>query len=247
MARPTHARTQPARTTEQLVADDSPLTLPLIRETVEANPGLMAPTNPETIDRSAMFLTYLAFLGDPHRTAAALMIDPGRVVEAARFEGWDKKVAHLRSVQSEMGPDEFLRELNRVVNFVQAVRLRAIMDRVLQRLVSDTGLDAFLTTYGRDHSNTSPKALLDVVKCCEAVHRLTYTALGDVPSKSTLDQGDSAKGSVALSILGALSANGAGTAEPSRVIVGTCPETPETKSTFPVDIQPLPTDRQEGP
>jgi hypothetical protein len=224
----------PAATTDQLTEDSSPLSLPLVRETVEQHPEIMAPTSPDQIDRSAMFLTYLAFLGDTHRTAAALMTDPARVELAAKHEGWDKKVKHLTQVKNDLGPDEFLRELNRVVNFVQAVRLRSIMDRVLARLTGD-GLDAFLTTHTKDTSNTTVKALRDVISCCEAVHRLTYTALGDIPGKRTLDEGDSAKGSAALSILGALS-QGVSTPEPDEAVIAT---TPETKSTFPVDIEPL--------
>jgi hypothetical protein len=176
-----------------------------------------------------MFLTYLAFLGDVERTAAALMVDPKRVQEAAAFERWDVKVKHLRSVQSDLGPDEFLRELNRVVNFVQAVRLRSVMDGVLARLQGpDNDLDSFLSQTSQHATNRNAKALLDVIKCCEAVHRMTYTALGDVASKRTLDEGDSAKGSVALSILGALS-QGAGTPSPSAAAVEAAP----AASTFP--------------
>jgi hypothetical protein len=180
-----------------------------------------------------MFLTYLAFMGDVERTAAALMADPARVAEAARFEGWDKKVKHLRQVQSDMGPDEFLRELNRVVNFVQAVRLRSIMDEVLKKIMgTPDGLDNFLTANTKDTSNASAKSLLDVIRCCEAVHRMTYTALGDIPGRKTLEEGDSAKGSVALSILGALS-QGVSTPDPDRAAMSVLP--PEAASTMPTE------------
>lgn len=219
-----------AADTDALTGDPDPISLPLVRETVEQHPELMAPTSPEVIDRSAMFLTYLAFMGDVQRTSAALMVDPARVREAAEFEGWDARVKHLLSVKSDMGPDEFLRELNRVVNFVQAVRLRSVMDEVLKKVQGpDSSLDDFLTTTTKDTTNRSAKGLLDIIKCCEAVHRMTYTALGDLPGKRSLDQGDSAKGSVALSILGALS-QGTSHSSPSQVAVAT---TPEARSTLP--------------
>lgn len=236
------SKVTPAETLDQLEGDSQPLSIPLVRETVSQHPEIMAPVSADQIDRSAMFLTYLAFLGDIHRTAAALMVDPLKVKAAAEHEGWDKKVKHLTQVKNDLGPDEFLRELNRVVNFVQAVRLRSIMDKVLARLGGD-GLDAFLTTYTKDTSNTSVKALRDVIACCEAVHRLTYTALGDLPGKRSLDEGDKAKGSAALSILGALS-QGVSTPEASEVVLATLPE---PRSSVPVDIQEVTTNRDEGP
>lgn len=187
-------------------ADNQPVSLPLVREVVEANPGMLAPASPDAVDRSTMFLTYLAFLGDVQRTAAALMIDPAKVEAAAAYEGWDRKVTHLKSVKSSMGPDEFLRELNRVVNFVQSLKLRNIMDRVLAKLGHDAGLDEFLTTRTKDSTNRTCKTVAEIVKACEAVHRMTYTALGDAPAKRSMDDGDAGKSSLALSILGALSA-----------------------------------------
>jgi len=225
MARPRNdSYPTPATDTDQLTGDSDPIALPLVRELVEQHPQIVAPISPEVVDRSAMFLTYLAFMGDVQRTAAALMVDPVRVSEAAEFEGWDKRVKHLLGVKSDMGPDEFLRELNRVVNFVQAVRLRSIMDEVLKRVQGpESSLDDFLTQSTKDVSNRSAKGLLEIIKCCEAVHRMTYTALGDLPGKRSLDQGDSAKGSVALSILGALS-QGTSTPEASKVAVAVVPE-----------------------
>lgn len=232
-------RPKPATNTDQLTADAEPIALPILRETVSQHPEIIAPNSPDAIDRSAMFLTYLAFMGDIHRTAAALMTDPAKVKSAAEFERWDVKVKHLKQVQSDLGPDEFLRELNRVVNFVQAVRLRSIMDNVLKRLQGeDSQLDDFLRTDTKDVSNRTAKSLLDVIKCCEAVHRLTYTALGDLPSKRTLDSGDSAKGSVALGILSAL-----GSATPSKTCVET---TPAPKLVQDVDIAPLKSDTDKA-
>lgn len=232
------SRASAATNTEQLTSDPEPLRMPLVVETVAQHPEIMAPTSSDAIDRSAMFLTYLAFMGDVQRTAAALMVDPAKVQDAAAFEKWDIKVKHLRSVQSDMGPDEFLRELNRVVNFVQAVRLRSIMDDVLKRFQGpDSRLESFLSTTSQHATNSTAKALLDVIRCCEAVHRLTYTALGDVQGKRTLDEGDSAKGSVALNILGALSQGVSHS--PSQTVIAT---TPEATSTFPVAIQQVTTD-----
>lgn len=224
-----------AKTTDELTADAEPIRLPMVREAVADNPAIMAPTGPEVVNRSAMFLTYLAFLGDVHRTAAALNIEPAQVAQAAEFEGWQKKVAHLKSVRSDMGPDEFLRELNRVVNFVQAVRLRSIMDTVLAKLGTEESLNSWLTTYTKDTSNSTAKALLDVIKCCEAVHRLTYTALGDVPSQRTLKDGDSSKASTALAVLSALGSQ----VTPSQAASET---SPETESAEDVENQPDTTD-----
>jgi hypothetical protein len=123
-----------------------------------------------------------------------------------------------------------------VVNFVQAVRLRSIMDEVLKKIMGKPGspgcLDDFLTANTKDTSNASAKSLLDVIRCCEAVHRMTYTALGDIPGRKTLEEGDSAKGSVALSILGALS-QGVSTPDPDRAAVSVLP--PESASTMPTE------------
>lgn len=200
----------------------------------------MAPTSSETIDRSAMFLTYLAFMGDIHRTAAALMVEPAKVKAAAEFEQWDKKVAHLKSVKSGMGPDEFLRELNRVVNFVQALRLRSVMDKLILKVSGDEAtFDDFVTKQTKDCTNRDPAALLGVIRCVEAVHRMTYAALGDIPGKTDLERGDKDKGATALSILSALSSQ-VSSSEPSALAAGVVPSPDNTQSTMPEQVTAKP-------
>lgn len=200
--------------------EDGPLSTPLVREIVSQNPEIVVPRDDGTIDRTAMFLTYLAFMGDINRTAAALMTSAERVKEVADYEGWKAKVQHLLQVKDDLGPDDFLRELNRVVCFVQSVRLRTVIDKALKTLTDKDNFDDLLKQHTKDVTNRSCKTLLELVRAAETVHRMTYTALGDTASQRTLRDGDNRKSGLAVEVLSALASAPDPEAEARRLVPG---------------------------
>jgi hypothetical protein len=131
------------------------------------------------VDRSVVFLTYLTFLGDADKTAAALDIPAWEVEALVESEGWKPKAAALARLRKDHGADALLREMNRVTNYVQGVRLRHVVDRVLKMLGTDAGFDEFTTHRTKDTANFSAMGIVELRKAAEVAHRLTYQALGD--------------------------------------------------------------------
>lgn len=132
------------------------------------------------VDNSTIFLTFLSFLGDVPKTAAALGITQSFISDLAVKEAWAPKVEALLVLKREQGADALARELNRVVNYVQAVRLRNIIDRTLRRVTADDdAFENFITNHGKENSNTTCKTLAELMKAAQIAHLMTYAALGD--------------------------------------------------------------------
>lgn len=131
-------------------------------------------------DNSAIFLTYLSFLGDVEKTSAATNVVVPYIWQLAKKEGWQAKVDALIALKKEQGSDALAREINRVTNYVQAVRFRNVIDRVLRTVTkTDEDFDDFLTQHGKEVRNTSCKTVVELVKAAQIVHSMTYASLGD--------------------------------------------------------------------
>jgi hypothetical protein len=158
----------------------------------------------EHLDREQVFLLYANFCGDVVRTAAALNISPVAVLRMADDEGWAKKLEPIIALSRSNRPGDFERAVNRAINFVQAHRLRLILERTLKRMTgySDAELEALLTEdkFSKDGeklgSKLSTRALADYAAAMEKVHAMTYASLNDsaqerAKRKHVEDEGDS--------------------------------------------------------
>lgn len=156
------------------------------------------------VDKSTIFLTYLSFFGDVEKTSIALDIAAEYITKLADAENWASKVAALVTMRKDQGADAVARELNRTVNYVQSVRLRNIIDRTLREITKDEdAFENFLTSYGKDSTNRSCKALTELVKAAQTVQLMTYSALGDTCSERTAR--DPVEGAQASSLFSHLS------------------------------------------
>lgn len=160
-------------------------------------------------DQGTIFLTYLSFMGDRDKVAAALHISPGLVVELETSQGWRTKIESLQALKLEKGADALARELNRVMNFVQSARLRALVDRAIRSVTeTDRAFEDFMTNHGKHTSNTTCRAIADLVKAAQTVHEMTYASLGDTATERKHAADD--PGSGVSGVLAALSRLSAG-------------------------------------
>lgn len=133
-------------------------------------------------DVAQVFLIFMATIGDVDKTALALDIDPVFVAWLAEQEGWKEKVRRI-SVMSKSGkPGDWERAQNRALNFVQAHRVRMLIDRLLLHMVKmddKAFIKNFETVQREQRNGTSARFFADVMSALEKVHTLSYYALGD--------------------------------------------------------------------
>lgn len=137
--------------------------------------------NKNRIDVSQCFLVFMSVCGDTERTALALDLDPKIVQELATKEGWSDKIKRISLLSKSEKPGDFERATNRCLNFVQAHRVRLVLDKVIEKF---HGLDAdetleMLTTRREGQISYSARFLGDLTAALEKVHFLSYAALGD--------------------------------------------------------------------
>ena len=147
-------------------------------------------------DVAQIFLVFMATIGDVEKTALALELDPAFVTWLAEQEGWSEKVRRV-SVMSKGGkPGDWERAQNRCLNFVQAHRVRTLIDRLLLELgkvpVEELpGKFKTVDRFGKD-KGVSARFFADITAALDKVHMLSYYALGDSVGeriKRTEDEG----------------------------------------------------------
>jgi hypothetical protein len=192
-ADPSSAPNLPSASEPLPVPKDSPSPAPTQSEVVPA------PVHSKEHNRT--FLTFVAFSGDVGKTAATLGADEADIEALSVQFGWREKLAKLERVRHDKGPEAMAIELNRTVNYVQAVELRQILDRVVTFLATAGSDDLIQLLYIPTKTGRvfSTRALGDLVKGVETAQRLTYLALGDIPGKRDLESAQSgASGSLAI-------------------------------------------------
>lgn len=141
------------------------------------------------LDRENAFLVYATFIGDPERTATALNIRPLDVVRMADDGHWLDRLKPLLELSKSSKPGDVERVINRALNFVQAHRMRMVIERALNRLVGMTveEFEDYVFTSQEYDSKKGPskvkrlsaRALADLAAAIEKCHSMTYAALGD--------------------------------------------------------------------
>jgi len=160
-------------------------------------------------DISRIFESYIQFLGDTAKVSVALDIEEHLVKNLAAVEGWDKKLKQWQQ-QISGDPREFQVQVNRAINFVQAHRLRTVLDKVVGKLHSMTAdelIDA-LTVNTKYGSEVKTRALTDLVKGAEAVQLMTQRALGDTDAERPKSDPNNKGSQIMLSVAAAMQAAG---------------------------------------
>jgi len=158
------------------------------------------------IDVAKVFQTYITFNGDIDRTAAAIDMPREDVRKLAESEQWTEKIKEWNELRDGNNKDLQV-QINRAVNFVQAHRLRNVVDRIIQYFnnLQEQQLIDLLTESTPKGSKFNTRPLTDLVKAAEACHVMSQRALGD----SNAPADDNTKGggsSVALAVMKAMAA-----------------------------------------
>jgi len=162
--------------------------------------------NKNVLDVAQIFQTYIVLGGDIERTAFAMNLDKETIRDLANAEHWQDKIADWNELR-QGDPHELRIEINRALHYVQAHRLRSILDKLISRLsaMSEEELMSLLTKRGKDSSEFSARPLTDLVKAAETCQLMTQRALGDTAVERPERNGD--KGSdVALRVMKAMEA-----------------------------------------
>lgn len=136
-----------------------------------------------------VFRMFAMFMGDMERTALATNRTPEDIAEMCAAGDWNKRIAVLLRLQKSGVPGDAERGVNRAVNFVQADRLRSIIERVLRSLVNLNNHELFSLTVstitrgrGENTSTTdviTTRPFADLATALEKCHAMTYQALAD--------------------------------------------------------------------
>ena len=127
-------------------------------------------------------MLYAAFSGDIEKAAISSKV-PASVIRSLEHDfNW---VAKLKRLKTGAGESEAEKVANRAVSYLQAQRMREVIENAL-RLVEDEealirALVKFkLTKEGEvEHVECTSKTLLELAKALESVHAMCYRALGD--------------------------------------------------------------------
>lgn len=170
---------------------DSPAPLPENLDEVEYQP----------IDRENLFLLYATFAGDLERTAAAAGLGTTQVLRIVDEENWTEKLKGIIELRKSGKPGDIEKAINRAISFVQAHRLRLVVDRAIRYFtgLSENDFQDQLMTGAPGTKpgeakivKMSTRAIADLASALEKCHAAAYQALGDTASERVKAQAPSA-------------------------------------------------------
>lgn len=139
-----------------------------------------------------VFVTLANFRGDVHQTSEALhlpldelrgMVDRYRWTDRLRAMG----IVAGNSPSSKQ--DATTRFLNRAVNFVQAARLRELVDRVTRDVLSsEEKLEEYTTVVTKSGTRRDLRAVTDLVNAANVAQQMTARALQDHADNEAADK-----------------------------------------------------------
>ena len=138
--------------------------------------------NKNVLDTSQVFLTFVALVGDVEKTAAALDLDPAVVRKLADDEGWDVKIQRVCFMSKSGKPGDWERAQHRALCWVQAHRVRGLLDRMVERFegMDEDEIAEAVSSVAKDGSrHVSARFFADLTAAMEKAHQMGYTALGD--------------------------------------------------------------------
>jgi len=127
-------------------------------------------------------MCYAAFAGDVEKAAISAKV-PATIIRSLEHDfDW---VTKLRRLKSGAGVSDAEKTANRAVNYLQAQRMRDILERSLvlfedeEQLIKALVRFKFAREGEVEHVETNPKAVLDLTKALEVAQNMSYRALGD--------------------------------------------------------------------
>ena len=133
-----------------------------------------------------IFRLYAMFVGDLERTAIAANLPIDEVADMATAGQWHKRIAVLIKLQQSGIPGDTERGVNRAINFIQAEKLRTLIERILTMLVNASATELvynLLAVTTDKEGNTTTRIVTrpfaDLATALEKAHAMTYQALND--------------------------------------------------------------------
>jgi hypothetical protein len=159
------------------------------------------------IDVAQIFQTYIAFGGDVDKTSVALDLPAEDIRQLASAENWARKIDDWTKLR-EGDPRDVQIQINRAVNYVQAHRARALLDKVISHLSEGDAerLVDRLTVNTKNGPEFKTRALTDLVKAMESCQLMTQRALGDTVGERPEENGNVKGSNVALLVMNAMNA-----------------------------------------
>lgn len=167
------------------------------------------------VDVSQVFLVFMSLVGDVARTAAALDLDPDFVDKLATDEGWKTKIQRVCMMSKGDKPGDYERGVNRALCFVQAHRLRVLIDQMLRSfdgLTPEQVADKLSHKDKTGNFHISSRFFADLGAAMEKAHAMSYHALGDtITERKERDALEGAEASASIlhaSLIAALNESG---------------------------------------
>lgn len=169
----------------------------LLKSVEELDPKISAELSQEAgFDVEKAFQTYAQFSGDVVRTGHALGVPAVDILRAADRLGWNKQLESILALKSSGKPGDVERGISRALNFIQAHRMRIVLERLLDILYAKSAEELFdmalttKTTKGKGGVETETVSLntrpfADICAALEKVQSLTYLALADSVGERT--------------------------------------------------------------
>lgn len=135
------------------------------------------------LDPAAAFLTLCAFRGDVLQAAEALRVPEDDLRILSSRYGWPQRLMSLGvtpGAAASSKQDATTRAQNRALNFVQAIRLREIVDRLtVEVLSSPEKLTEFTTVTTKNGTKRDLRTVTDLVNAANVAQQMTARALQD--------------------------------------------------------------------
>lgn len=151
------------------------------------------------IDVAAVFLGYVAVVGDIQKVALLFDLDPALVEKLAEENEWVSKIKRLSLVSKE-GADsgEWAKMQSRALCYIQGHQLRLVLQKILENVNQMTREDlvATITAVKAGSVTFTARFYADLAAAMQSAHQMCYAALGDSASERDTEK----KGDETLSI-----------------------------------------------
>jgi len=163
-----------------------------VLESLQAlDPVIVESSKDLAMDAEQIFQLYCSFTGDLQRTAHAAGITPQAVAELAEEHKWAARLSAIFDLKKSGKPGDLEKCLSRALNFVQAHRMRIVLERLIGKLYAMTPDELLdhctvvqLDKDGNELKRTlSMRPLSDLCAALEKVQALTYMSLSDTASE----------------------------------------------------------------
>jgi hypothetical protein len=142
------------------------------------------------ITEDEIYLLYAAFCGDVDRTAHAANTTPDVVLKLKEAGNWDQKLKSIIELKRSGRPGDVERAINRAINFVQAHRLRMVLENVVREIASmpmkrlmELLLSGACDGDGNRIQKLQTRAFADLASAIEKCHAMTYLATNDTSTE----------------------------------------------------------------